>query len=95
MTQGEDLIYFSESELKSGSIFDVKRKLKLIGLRLNNILVTRFTPDSVRVGDYHLDEVDWMSEQDIPVKRIILHENWNEVSIMIMIVMMMIMMMIR
>ena len=61
------------------------------GHRLDNILVTRFTPDSVRVGDYHLDEVDWMSEQDIPVKRMILHENWNEVSIMTMIVMMIMM----
>ena len=63
--------------------------------RLDNILVSRFTPDSVRVGDYHLDEVDWMSEQDIPVKRIILHENWNEVTIMIIMIVMMIMMMIR
>ena len=75
-------------------MFNVKRKLRLIGLRLNglnNILVTRFTPDSVRVGDYHLDEVDWMSEQDIPVKRVILHENWNEVMMIIVIVMMIMM----
>ena len=42
-------------------------------------VIVRFTPDSVRVGDYYLDDVD-MSEQDIPVKRVILHENWDEVS---------------
>ena len=66
-----------KSELNRGSITDVKLNIRLIWL--DNILVTRFTPDSVRVGDYHLDEVDWLSEQDIPVKRMILHENWNEV----------------
>ena len=50
-----------------------------MGLELGKNHVIRFTPDSVRVGDYFVDEVD-MSEQDIPIVRMILHENWDSVT---------------
>ena len=50
-----------------------------MGLELGKNHVIRFTPDSVRVGDYFVDEVD-MSEQDIPMVRMILHENWDSVT---------------
>lgn len=50
-----------------------------LGLELDKNHVIRFTPDSVRVGDYFLDEVDF-SEEDIPIVRMILHENWDSVT---------------
>ena len=53
--------------------------LGFIGLELDKNYVIRFTLDSVRVGDYILDEVDF-SEEDIPIVRMILHENWDSVT---------------